>query len=48
MPGDIEAERQSSRIAGHAVSRMCEALAMAGVTTAEEHTGARSVAVLRG
>ena len=41
-------ERQSSRIGGHAVSRMREALAGAGVTTGEEYDGRSSVAVLRG
>jgi len=33
---------------GHAVSRMIEALAAAGVTTGAEQAGGRSVAVLRG
>ncbi|MEP0321283.1 helix-turn-helix domain-containing protein [Bauldia litoralis] len=41
-------ERQTSRIGGHAVTRMRDALAVAGVTTGEEHDGRRSVAVLRG
>lgn len=41
-------ERDHGRIGGHAVSRMIEALAAAGVTAAEEYSGVRSVAVLRG
>ena len=41
-------ERHQVRIGGHAVSKMVEALAAAGVTTGEEHDGPRSLAVLRG
>jgi hypothetical protein len=41
-------EQQRCRIGGHAVSRMQEALAVAGVTIGEENLGHRSVGVLRG
>lgn len=41
-------EQQRRRIGGHAVSKMQEALAAAGVTIGEESFGNRSVGVLRG
>jgi hypothetical protein len=41
-------EQQETRIGGHAVTRMRDALGAAGISFGEEHISGKSLAVLRG